>query len=331
MLFKENQTARAQHDAVRKNIGWYKWTHDLVEVSGTGAAAFLDYLYVNSIAKIAISGSKYTTMLDEAGRITDDVIVMRVDEDLFWVSTLYAPQLIDWMDGKKSSYDVAYRDATKETDMYSVQGPNAKALINRIAADTVDSMKRFSLLDSTISEASVKIHKGGFPGEDGSEIFCGANDSDSVKDAIESAGKEFGAAELTVLEVYVRSLPVEKGYALRQDLYGLTPYECDLGWSVGLEKDFVGKEAVLQAVKDGPRFSLVGIEYGAESYEDITQRERIYCQGVDIGFVRAAVYGYTVDKNIGFAVVRADKAAPGVEVTVGSNNSPARIVEKRWV
>ena len=34
MLFKEDKTARAEHQAVRENAGWYRWTHDLVEVTG---------------------------------------------------------------------------------------------------------------------------------------------------------------------------------------------------------------------------------------------------------------------------------------------------------
>ena len=34
MLFKEDKAARAEHQAVRENAGWYRWTHDLVEVTG---------------------------------------------------------------------------------------------------------------------------------------------------------------------------------------------------------------------------------------------------------------------------------------------------------
>ena len=32
MLFREDTVARMQHRAVRENAGWYRWTHDLVEV-----------------------------------------------------------------------------------------------------------------------------------------------------------------------------------------------------------------------------------------------------------------------------------------------------------
>lgn len=75
----------------------------------------------------------------------------------------------------------------------------------------------------------------------------------------------------------------------------------------------------------------MGLEYLAESYEDIAQKEIVYRYGVPCGFVRAAIYGYTVEKNIGFAVIEAKKAVIGERVTVGCNDSPAIITEKCWL
>ena len=118
---------------------------------------------------------------------------------------------------------------------------------------------------------------------------------------------------------------------MRQDMYLLTPYECGLEWSVDLSKEFVGKEALIAAKEAGPKQVLVGLEYLAESYEDIAQKEIVYYKGVPCGRVKAAIYGYTVDKNIGYAVIDARKAVEGREVTVGCNHSPAVIVKKGWI
>lgn len=54
MLFKEDKAARAQHQAVRENAGWYRWTHDLVEVNGKDAEKFLDRLFVGAITKTPV-------------------------------------------------------------------------------------------------------------------------------------------------------------------------------------------------------------------------------------------------------------------------------------
>lgn len=331
MLFKDDDKARAQHTAVRENIGWYRWTHDLVEVSGRDATSFLDYLYVNTIAKAPVGRSKYTTMLNEDGKIIDDVIVMHMEEDLYWVSTLYAPRLLPWIDAHKGDRDVTYRDLTYEVDMYAVQGPNSLAMMNKLLASPVDELKRFAWEENKIGDIAVKVHRSGFTGELGYEVYCDIGDTKAVEAAIREAGKAFDAAEMNILEVYVRSLPMEKGFSLRQDMYGLTPYEAELGWSVDLSKDFIGKEALERSKEEGPQQKLVGLVLEAESYEDINQSERIRVRGRDIGLVRACIYGYTVNKNIGFAVVDAKYATPGIRVEIGCNDSPAVICEKQWI
>ena len=331
MLFREDAVARAQHQAVRENAGWYRWTHDLVEVKGTDALKFLNHLFVNNIAKADIGCTKYTTMLNEDGKIIDDTIVMHMGENLYWVSTLYAPQMIKWMDAHKGEKDITYRDMTQDMDMYAVQGPKSPAVLNTLLSHPVDALKRFQVADNKIGDIPVIIHRSGFTGENGFEIYCDMSDSAAVKEAIRDACEAHSAPELTILEVYVRSLPVEKGFALRQDMYLLTPYECGLEWSVDLSKDFIGRDALVKAKEEGPKWVLVGLEYLAESYEDIAQMEIVYHKGVPCGRVKAAIYGYTVDKNIGYAVIDARKAIIGRTVTVGCNNSPAVIVKKGWI
>ena len=37
MLFREDQVARADAEAIRKGVGFYRWTHDLVEITGKDA------------------------------------------------------------------------------------------------------------------------------------------------------------------------------------------------------------------------------------------------------------------------------------------------------
>ena len=75
---------------------------------------------------------------------------------------------------------------------------------------------------------------------------------------------------------------------------------------------------------------FVGLEIERESYEDIAQNEIVRKRGVPVGICRQMIYGYTVDKNIGFAIVDAKKVPLGTRVTIGPNDSPAIIVEPKW-
>ena len=330
MLFKEDDVARAEAKAVRTNAGWYRWTHDLVEVTGADAEAFLDWMLVNTVAGLEVGRGKYTTMLDEDGGIIDDLVAFHKTDGLWWLSTLYGPHAVKWFDAHKGSYDVAYKDITQVWDMYAVQGPNAAKVMNELLADTVDGLKRFQMLETKVGDIEVVVDRGGFTGELGYEVYCAREDSAAVAEAIAAAARKFNAPRLQTLEVYVRSLPMEKGMALRQDYKGLTPFEANLGWSVHMDKDFFGKEALEAAQAEGPKRMFVGLEIERESYEDIAQNEIIRKRGVPVGICRQMMYGYTVDKNIGFGIVDARKVPLGTRVTIGPNDSPAVVVEPKW-
>lgn len=49
-IFKYDDMKRSEHMAVRNNVGWYFWTHQLIEVTGPDVVPFLDYLYTGNIA-----------------------------------------------------------------------------------------------------------------------------------------------------------------------------------------------------------------------------------------------------------------------------------------
>ncbi|MDO5107202.1 MAG: aminomethyltransferase family protein [Coriobacteriaceae bacterium] len=331
MLFKEDAAARAQVKAVRENVGWYRWTHDQVTLSGPDAARFLDYMLVNDMASLAVGRSRYTCMLDDEGKIIDDLIAMRVGEDTFWLSTLYGPHMVKHFDAHKGDFDVTYEDTTQAQDMYAIQGPNSAAMMDALIDASVADMKRFSLLAAKVGDIEVTVHRSGFTGENGYEIYCTRDDSAAVYAAIEAAAAKFDAPRLDILEVYVRSIPMEKGFGLRQDYYKLSPYECGFDWQIR-DKDFVGKEAMEAYHDEGEKLAFVGFELdpARESYEDIAQGEGVFVRGVRVGKATQFIYGYTVDKNIGFGVVRADRVKIGDTVKIGPNDAKALVVEPKW-
>ena len=106
MLFKEDKVARADAEAIRKGVGFYRWTHDLVEITGKDALEVLQKIYISDISKVAVGRSKYTASLDENGEIIDDVIVMHMADGLYWVSDLYGPRLLPWIEQHKGEADI---------------------------------------------------------------------------------------------------------------------------------------------------------------------------------------------------------------------------------
>ena len=147
--------------------------------------------------------------------------------------------------------------------MSAVQGPDSLKAMNAMLDAPVDDLKRFGICERKLGGIPVYIHRSGFTGENGYEIYSAFDKSAEVHDLALKAVEAIGARAQT-LEVYVRSIPMEKGFALKQDFKHLSPYECGLGWAVAADKDFIGKEAAL-ARKEHPKYRMVGLEFSRES------------------------------------------------------------------
>ena len=57
MLLSTDPSVKAQHLAVRNHVGWYDFTHHLVEVKGPDALTLLDKVCVAPIYKAPIGAS----------------------------------------------------------------------------------------------------------------------------------------------------------------------------------------------------------------------------------------------------------------------------------
>lgn len=111
-VYKYDDMKRKEHMAVRTTAGWYVWTHQLVEVTGEDAAKFLDYIYTNPISNLKIGSERYTTSLNKKAEILDDVVIFRMDESKYWISTLFASKSIQWMAANMEGYQVRFEDIT---------------------------------------------------------------------------------------------------------------------------------------------------------------------------------------------------------------------------
>ena len=145
--------------AVRECVGYYLFTHQLMEVTGEEANKFLDYVFPNNIATLAVGRDRYTTMLNEDGEIIDDVVVMRMDEDRYWVSTLYGTKADDWFYYKSEGYDVETYEITEDWHMFSIQGPKSKEVLNSILSNGVDDLKFFQNRTDEINGIEVIVNR----------------------------------------------------------------------------------------------------------------------------------------------------------------------------
>src|SRR5699024_1955294 len=95
------------------------------------------------------------------------------------------------------------------------------------------------------------------------------------------------------------------------------------------DKDFVGKEAAQLSKDNGPKRSIVGFTV-ADDYADVDLGAPILMNDTNIraGTVTNYTYGFTAEKNIGFAVINNAVAHIGDPVTIGDLQIEAVLTDK---
>jgi aminomethyltransferase len=312
---KDDTALRNEHNAVRERVGYHDFTHQLMEVTGPDADRFMDKMFVNDISGAKIGQGKYTSMLNEDGEIIDDVIIFHIDEQLYWISTLDIQFMLDWFGKYDEGFDVNFEDITDVTTMYAVQGPDSLAVLNKILAENIDDLKFTRIIDNKIDDLDVKVARFGFTGELGFELYFTPENKEFVEEKLEDAGAEFDIKEIET-DVFLTSLPTEKGLKIMRDYEGLDPVEAGLSWSIDWDSDFIGKEAIQSSKEDGPRRSLIGFIVDDDAAE-VELESDITKDGDVVGRVTNYTYGYTAGQNIGFAVIENDKVKIGDKVMIG--------------
>lgn len=333
-IFKYDDMKRAEHMAVRETVGWYFFTHQLMEVTGEDAEAFLDYVFPNSIATLAPGRDRYTTMLDEKGEIIDDVVVMRF-EDRFWVSTLFPAYMDDWFYAHADGYDVDYYEVTDDWHMFAVQGPRSRELLDVICAEPVDGLRFFEHADNEIDGMAVIVNRGGFTGEKlGYEIYCNEGDADAIEEILRERAGEFGGRQVTEFQVMAWTLPTEAGFYYMRDLRHTNPLEVGLAGNINWDKDFVGKAALAKVREAGPAREMVGFEVAADDVFIQAKQyggpgEAVIVDGEEVGRVSKMVYSYVREVNNGYILAKAGALRVGDRIKI--HGFDAVICEKRWL
>lgn len=334
MLISTDMKVKAQHDAVRNNVGWYDFTHRLVEVKGSDALTLLEKVCVAGIGKAAIGQSKYTTMLNPEGLIIDDTIVTHMGENFYWVSGLYVRDQLNWLAANKGDLDVEFRNITDEWKMYSVQGPNSGRLVSAVVDAPIDGLKFFRMADNTMDGIPVKVARAGYTGTKlGYEIYIDPAHEDALIAKLEEKGKELDACHVTELDVMVMTLAAEVGFVLMMDIYKASPFEVGFEKSIDWSKDFIGKEAAAKVRDEGAKRKLVGFTvendealiYGGPLWKG----NPLLKDGKIVGRATKYTRGCTCGKNIGYAMIDLDKAAIGDTVTI--NGYEAVLTERVFI
>jgi glycine cleavage system aminomethyltransferase T/glycine/D-amino acid oxidase-like deaminating enzyme len=296
-------------------------------VTGPGALGFLERLTTGSLDRPP-GYVTYTLMLDERAGIRSDITVARPGDDSFQLG-LNGPRDVDWLQRHvPSDGRVQVTDITSGTCCVGLWGPRARAVLQRVTEQEVsdDAFGFFRARAIYVSEVPVVALRLSYVGELGWELYASADLGLRLWDLLWRAAKPEGV--IAAGRGAFNGLRIEKGYrAWGQDMWSAhDPFEAGLGFAVKLDKpDFLGRSALLQRRAQGPRRRLCPLVIDDGTV--LMGKEPCYANGVPVGHVTSAAYGYSVERSIAYAWLPPELASEGssVEVEYFAERRPATV------
>jgi len=324
----EFDSIRTEHTAVRETVGKFDVSHmGQVTVSGPDALELTQRLTTNDVATLGSGDAQYAAITDEDGVMIDDTVVYRLpaesDDDYLFIPNA-------GHDGEMTERWVTYRDEwaltatitnrTEEYAMVAVQGPDVEPLLSAETALDPETLGRFEVTSATVAGVECLVARTGYTGEPGFEILCPAAEAETVWAALDCQPCGLGARD---------TLRLEMGYLLSGEEFHprdepRTPYEADIGWTVDLDTDFVGRDALAAQKRDGVDEKLVGLELldrgvPRHGYE-------VNADGEALGHVTSGTMSPTLGVPIALAYLPTAYAEPdrSVEVVIRGEPKEAR-------
>jgi aminomethyltransferase len=318
---------RQEHVAVRTAAGVFDVSHmGQVETSGPDAEAFLQRMLSNDVTKIADAGAQYSVMCREDGGVLDDLFTYRLpaseraEGSRFLTVTNAANHARDrgWLEEHANGFDVEVRDAAADYAMLAVQGPDARAAVERLAEGVLP--KRMRTAAVPVAGVACLVCGTGYTGEDGVELLVPPAGAEAVWDALLGEGVApagLGARDTLRLEVcfhlYGNDLSEERG-----------PIEAGLGWCCKLDTGFIGSDALrgVEPAETLAPFAFTGPGIPRPGNPVLTPAGE--------GVVTSGTLSPCLDVGIGMAYVPVAAAAPGtpIEVDVRGRRRAAEVRQK---
>ena len=299
-----------EHRLVREQVGLFdQSSFAKYEVSGPDAAAALDWVAANSVAK-PVGRLTYTQMLNTRGGIECDLTVARIAEDKFYIvtGTGFRTHDLAWItEHLPKGANVTLTDVTEAFGTLVLMGPRARDVLAAVTkADVSNAGFPFGHVRTlSIVGAEVRALRVTYVGELGWELHVPLDRTGEVFDALLQAGAPHGLRPVGYRAL--ESLRLEKGYrAWGADITpNDTPFEAGLGWAVKLksETQFLGRPA-LQALAGKPLKKRLASFVTEREDVVLLGRETILRDGKFAGYLTSGGYGYTVGKPIGLGYVR---------------------------
>ncbi|MDD4316762.1 MAG: glycine cleavage system aminomethyltransferase GcvT [Clostridia bacterium] len=302
----------AEHKAVREKAGLFDVSH-MGELMLTGKDAFatIQSLVTNDITSMKDGQARYTLLPNEKGGIVDDILIYRFNEQKYMLVVNAANCAKDdqWISSRLLG-DTVFENISERTAQLAIQGRAAEDIIKEFITVYNVPEKNYTFKVSVLFGEEIILSRTGYTGEDGFELYCSDKIAEQVFDLVVEKGNKhgmllcgLGARDTLRMEA---SMPLY-GHEMTDETLAT---ELGLDFFIKLNKDFVGKQALLDKAPLCKRIGVRLVDRG------IAREKALVFDSEDkeIGCVTSGTHSPTLGYPI--AMLRVDRDFDGKEVYI---------------
>jgi aminomethyltransferase len=283
-----------------------------VEIAGPDGLRFAELLTPRDLSKCAVGEGRYVILTDESGGIVNDPVLLRLEENRFWLACADSDVLL-WAKGVARGSGLRVELRELDVAPLQVQGPRSRDLLRDLCGDWASNLKYYEFRKTELQGIPVIVTRTGWTGELGYELYL-LDPARGVElwNRVLKAGKRYkiaptGPSDIRRIEAGILNHGIDM--TLENN-----PYEVGLERLVNLDKaaEFIGRDALKKISRQGVSRRLVGVEISGARMDLNFTRYPVK----PAGFVTSCVHSPRLAKNIGYAMVPVEYSAPGTRLEV---------------
>lgn len=319
-----------EHNAVRQHCGVFDVSHmGETFISGEDAERFVNHIFTNDVTGAPFGQIFYGMMCYPDGGTVDDLLVYKMDEQLYFlvINAANIDKDMEWIMTSAEGFNVNIDHCSERYGQLAVQGPEAETVMEEVLQIPCKDLVFYTAKTINMDGVEVIVSRTGYTGEDGFEIYGSheyiVNQWDKLMESGRCKPCGLGCRDTLRFEV---GLPLY-GDELSQDI---SPVMAGFSMFCKFDKpEFIGKEALLKQKTEGVARRLRGLMLDDRAVP--RHGYKVLKDGVEVGEVTTGYRLISVDQSCAVALVDSSlKLGDRVEVQIRKKTFPATIVKKKF-
>lgn len=301
-----------------------------VEISGKDATKLLELLTPRPVSNMDASKCLYIPMVNQKGRMINDPVLLKVDENRFWISIADSDVLF-WVSGIASALNLDVEVSEPVVAPLAVQGPKSRKLLERVFGSEITELKYFEVRRFNFQNHSMNIARTGWSKQGGFEIYVeGEEYALDLWDDLMRSGADLNIKPGCPNQIErIESGLLSYGSDMTTDN---NPYECGLGKFIGTEINSacIGARALDEVRLEGPKKIIRFLDIKGSKIPFCDNKWVAKVNKLKVGEVTSAVFSSEFQTNLGIAMIDIDYSTEGteIEILIGDDVRKAIVKEK---